>query len=222
MKKLLLFGLILAISLPACALAQFDYEGKNMGIQLDLGFGFTKGIDVEEAGLIQGIEQSSGTSLRFGATGKWRVVQGLYIQPLFQVGFYSQEVDLSGYSTQQGQAIDNMNWSVTHFTFGVLPAWYLRLENSPIHPYGGLGLKLHIVSAGDPEIELKSGGTLQQNLEGESYTAFGMTPSLGAEFVFGPDKNMSIPLSFDFDLIFAGEVSSMITIRTGFCFYFGS
>lgn len=221
MKKLLLIVAILAVLMPACAFGQFDYDGDNMGIQFDFGLGFTKGIDIEEANVIQGIDQSSGATLRFGATGKWRAVKGLYIQPTIQVGFYNQEIDLEGYVTQANQPLDNMNWSVTHFSFGVIPAWYFRFENSPIQPYAGMGLKLHFVSAGDPEFVLQGGNEVQTNLEGESWTGFGITPTLGAEFLLGEDKNMSIPLTFDFDLIFTGEITNVITIRTGFCFYFG-
>ena len=82
-QRILLLIIVAFLFAASTASGQFNYEGKNYGIQVDLGLGFTKGIDAEEIfkEVLGKIDMSGGATMRFGVSGKFRMIQGLYLQP---------------------------------------------------------------------------------------------------------------------------------------------
>ena len=98
MKKTLLFVIIGVFLLSSSSFAEFDYEGRKFGVEFNLGLGFTKGVDGEKllkdafGNLFDKIDQSSGATLRFGVKGKFNIVKGFYVCPLFELGFFKEKI----------------------------------------------------------------------------------------------------------------------------------
>ena len=222
-QRILLLIIVAFLFAASTASGQFNYEGKNYGIQVDLGLGFTKGIDAEEIfkEVLGKIDMSGGATMRFGVSGKFRVIQGLYLQPMFQASFFNGSIDLNGKQAQDNQGnvynLKEYKWSNTHINFGVIPTYYFRFENSPIHPFGGLALKLHYYSMGDPDLEYE-GGKEKIKDGGDSKFGFGMGFMGGAEFMV--NDQVAIPLILQYDLIFPEYVCGVFLVTTGVTFYF--
>ncbi|MFH1688528.1 MAG: hypothetical protein ABIE70_13540 [bacterium] len=211
---------LLLLSGAASSQSAFDNTGRGFGIAFDLGFGITKGLDVKkELETTLDIKQSSGLVLAFGASGRMKLVQGLYAKPFFHVSFYGESVDLKGIQVQnnQGQVftLKEITWNTTHLSFGVVPSWYFRLANSSLHPFAGLGIKLHSHSFGKPKLKYEGG---EEELKADSKFGFGISPTVGAEYNFSSSSALSFSLAFD--LIFSSNVSNVFSITTGYVQYF--
>lgn len=219
MKKSILLTLAAVILVSGSVFGQMDYSRQKFGVGLDLGIGFTSGLDAKkELELNADVKSSTGAVLKFGAVGRVKIVQGLYLQPFFNFAFYGESLDLSGLVAQTNQgnvALKELEWSTTHISFGVIPTYYMRFRDVPIHPFGGLGIKLHSHSFGSPTLKYEGGET---EIESDSKFGFGISPIVGAEYVMS--GNIAIPLYLQFDLIFSDNVSNVFVIGTGFIKYF--
>jgi hypothetical protein len=218
-RKAVLIALTGVFLISGSAFGQMDYSKQKFGVGLDLGIGFTSGLDAaEELGLNADVESSTGAVLKFGVISRIKIVQGFYVKPFFNFAFYGESLDMSGFSVQTPQGnvpLQEIEWNTTHISFGVIPTYYLRFRDAPIHPFGGLGIKLHSHSFGSPKLIYQGGET---ELESDSKFGFGISPTIGAEYVM--PGNMAIPLYLAFDLIFSDNVSNVFTIGTGFIKYF--
>lgn len=209
---------LLAAGSTHAAKSAFDYTGKSYGLQLDFGMGFTGGVDKKLVKDPLGVDvgPKNKMTLRFGASGLIRIVEGLYARPFVQVAFYHAEVDLTKYTDNQGNPLDKLKGPMTHISFGVVPTYYFRFVGSPVHPFAGVGIKLHYNKLGDADIYWKD-GTKEKFLKGDSKFGFGISPTIGAEFQIG--KKIGIPLAFQYDLVFT-DAADVLTIMTGCAVYF--
>ncbi len=219
--KATLLVLVGVLMLSTSAFGQFDYSGKRFGVQVDFGLGFTGGLSFEDEMELQNVEidEGSAATLRFGVTGKFRVTQGFYIQPVFHMSFYGDDADWNDFQGQLNDGtvitLQSAEWNTTQISFGVMPMWYFRLANSPIHPYAGLALKFHNHSFGDAKIVTDRGDL---ELETESKFGFGIGPTVGGEFLI--NERIAIPLMIQYDLVFSSNIGGMFYIGTGLTTYF--
>ena len=211
--------LILAACAVALVLPFNAARAQKQGLQVDLGLGFTGGIDAEEALGLGDIDESAGATLRFGATYKMPISgENFYLNPTFQIGFFNEEIDFGGAVYNIGGTNYNLNkmeWSTTQINFGVNPTYYFMPATAKLRPYGGLGVKLNINSFGDVDVTAQQGsGTIE--VDGKTSLALG--PMVGVDYML--DNGMAIPFVLQYDLLFAEDMGGVFLVSTGAIFYF--
>ena len=213
-------GLVLAIIMLAatCPGLAATPAGEKTGVDVNIGLGFTKGIDAEKA-LGTNIDQSAGATLRFGATYRLPLMENFYLNPTFNIGFFKSEIDFGGAQATIGGQVVNLEkfeWNTTQINFGVHPIYYFMPPTAKFRPYGGLGLKLNINSFGDIDVTARQGTGTLDGPDGKTSLALG--PMAGFDYMIKP--NMSIPFWLQYDLLFAEDMTGVFMVMTGTTFYF--
>jgi len=213
-------GLVLAILVivAACPTLSLAENGERSGLQLDIGLGFTKGIDAEEVLELGTIDQSAGATPRFGLTYRLPLADNFYLNPTFNIGFYNSEIDFGGMEISAGGQtyhLQKIEWKTTQINFGVNPIYYFMPPTAKFRFYGGLGIKLNINSFGDSEWTLQE-TTASQETDGKTSIALG--PMIGFDYQINP--NMALPFWIQYDLLFAEDMTNVLMVMTGWTFLF--
>lgn len=219
MKQRVGFLLVIVLMVATCPTPSLGQTGEKSGLQVDLGLGFTSGLDAKEALGLSNLDESTGATLRFGATYKLPIMPNLFLNPTFQMSFFNEELDFGGAEVSiggQGYNLNTLKWKTTQINFGVNPTYYFMPPSAKFRAYGGLGLKLNMNSFGDIDVDTRQGTGTIEGPDGKTSLALG--PMIGFDYLL--NNGMSIPFILQYDLLFAEDMSNVFLISTGTIFYF--
>ncbi len=219
MKRTTCLALAIILTTAICPVFAQAATGERSALQVDLGLGFTSGIDSKKALEIDNVEESAGATLRFGLTYQLPLMENFFLNPTFQMATYTEEIDFGGAQVQIDNQVVNLNsikTKTTQINFGVKPTYYFKPASAKFRPFGGLGLKLNINSFGDLEFSTRQGDGTGEAPEGKTGLAIG--PMVG--FDYQVSENMGIPFLLQYDLLTAEHMTSVFLVSTGLIFYF--
>ncbi len=127
MKRTTCLALAIILTTAICSVFAQAATGERSALQVDLGLGFTSGIDSKKALEIDNVEESAGATLRFGLTYQLPLMENFFLNPTFQMATYTEEIDFGGAQVQIDNQVVNLNsikTKTTQINFGVKPTYY--------------------------------------------------------------------------------------------------